>query len=152
MTRLVPDDEDLTGRFRLSVTRLARVVRQADGSEMAPTDSAMLATIAWEGEPTLGALAVMEHVAPPTVTKSINKLEASGLIERFADSTDGRVTRVRLSKAGKRGIIAYRARVNAWLEEQLADLPLKERKNLAGVVDFLEYLVNKARDVESGSA
>ena len=144
MTTNIPDDEELVGRLRLAVTRLARVLRQDAGSHMAPTDVAMLATIAWGNEPALSTLAATEHVAPPTVSKSINRLEADGLVERFADSSDGRVTRVRLSTAGRSSVAVYRARVNAWLEELLEELPARERDRLQGAVDLLEHLVRES--------
>jgi DNA-binding MarR family transcriptional regulator len=140
MASRMPDDEDLTGRLRLSVSRLARVFRN-DETVLAPTDGAMLAAIAWAVEPTLGSLAATEHVAPPTVTKSVNKLEELGYVERVTDPDDGRVTRVRLSRSGQREVAAYRARVNAWIEAQLDELPARERNRLAGAVELLEYLV-----------
>ena len=145
MDQKIPDDEMLTGRLRLAVTRLARVLRQRDEGEMPPTDVAILTSIAWAGEPTLSSLAIAEHVARPTVTKSINKLEADGLIERVTDAEDGRVTRVRLSPAGRRRVAIYRKRVNAWLEEMLEDLPSRDRAGLEEAVLLLEHLVEKAR-------
>lgn len=151
MTGNLPDDEDLVGRLRLSVTRLSRVIRQDSYLDLAPTDIALLTAIAWEGEPTLGSLAVNEHVAPPTVTKSINKLESEGMVERVADADDGRVTRVRLSKTGRRVVAQYRARVNAWLEEQIANLSPGDRKDLARTVNLLEHLVAQARLADAQS-
>src|SRR3974390_2970828 len=145
MDQKIPDDEMLTGRLRLAVTRLARVLRQRDESEMPPTDVAILTSIAWAGEPTLSSLAIAEHVARPTVTKSINKLEADGLIERVTDTEDGRVTRVRLSPAGRRRVSIYRKRVNPWLEEMLENIPSRDRAGLEETVLLLEHLVEQAR-------
>ena len=150
LTGNLPDDEDLVGRLRLSVTRLARVLRQDSYRGLAPTDIALLTAIAWEGEPTLGSLAVNEHVAPPTVTKSINKLESEGLVERVADREDGRVTRVRLSATGRRVVVQYRARerVAGGADRQ----PLRrDRNELARTVNLLERLVAQARLADAQS-
>ena len=133
-------DDELVGRLRLSVARLARLLRQQDESGMTPTMTATLATIAREGPLTLGALAAAEQVAPPTVTKAIDKLEANGLVERIVDENDRRVCRVRVTGAGRRQIEANRSRRNAWLADQLAALTPDERERLAGAVDVLEQL------------
>jgi DNA-binding MarR family transcriptional regulator len=144
MARNHPDDE-LVGRLRLSVARLARLLRQQDASGMTPTTTATLATVAREGPLTLGELAAAEQVAPPTVTKAIAKLEAQGLIERISDPGDRRVCRVQLTDAGHRQIEANRSRRNAWLSDQLADLSPDERDRLAAAVDVLEHLTTARR-------
>jgi DNA-binding MarR family transcriptional regulator len=141
----LPDDEDLVGRLRLAVTRLSRVFRQDGHSQLVPTDVAILTAIAWASKTTLGSLAASEHVAPPTVTKSVNRLTELGFVERVADPTDGRVTWVRLSKSGNREVSAYRARVNGWLEDRLNCLPGDDRESLARSVRLLEHLVGQTR-------
>ena len=144
MPRSAVDDE-LVGRLRLSVARLARLLRQQDESGMTPTMTATLATIAREGPLTLGALAAAEQVAPPTVTKAIDKLEAEGLVERIIDENDRRVCRVQITAAGHRQIEANRSRRNAWLADQLAALSADERERLAAAVDVLEHLTTARR-------
>ena len=144
MPRSAVDDE-LVGRLRLSVARLARLLRQQDESGMTPTMTATLATIAREGPLTLGALAAAEQVAPPTVTKAIDKLEAEGLVERIIDENDRRVCRVQITAAGHQQIEANRSRRNAWLADQLAGLSADERERLAAAVDVLEHLTTARR-------
>ena len=79
------DPVEVAGRLRLSVTRLARILRHQDAGGLVPTLSSALATIDREGPLTLGTLAVREHVAPPSITKAVVKLEAMGFVERRTD-------------------------------------------------------------------
>ena len=133
-------DEELVGRLRFSIARLARLLRQQDTTGLTPTASAMLATIARTGPLTLGELAAAEQVAPPTITKVVGRLEAAGLIERVRDTDDRRICRVVISAEGRRQIELNRSRRTAWLTEQLAALPAEDRDRLAEAVAVLEHL------------
>jgi DNA-binding MarR family transcriptional regulator len=99
-----------------------------------------LATIGRDGPLTLGALAALEQVAPPTITKVIGKLEAAGLVDRIPDPTDRRVTRVALSGRGRRQLEINRSRRTAWLADRLASLDPRERDRLAAALDAIEHL------------
>ena len=94
------DQADMAARLRLSATRLARMLRRQADLGPSPSQLTALATIAGEGPLTLGALADIEHVAPPTITKVVEKLEAQGLIERRADVDDRRRSLATATPAG----------------------------------------------------
>lgn len=141
----MPDHDELVGRLRLSVTRLARLLRQQDGPGLTATTSATLATIARQGPLSLGELAGLEQVAPPTITKVVDKLEAAGLVERRTDPTDGRVRTVRLTVAGRRQLDANRRRRSAWLRDRVAALTPDEQQRLFGAVEALERLTEVRR-------
>lgn len=49
---------------------------------------------------TMGELSRTLHVRPPTTSKTIARLAAQDLVERDANSPDGRVVRVKLTAAG----------------------------------------------------
>jgi DNA-binding MarR family transcriptional regulator len=133
-------DLELVGRLRYSVTRLARLLRQQDESGLTPTTTAMLASIGRHGPMTLGDLAAHEQVAPPTITKSVDKLEAAGLVERVRDDVDRRVWRVNLTPAGHKQLDINRSRRTAWLARQLRALPPEDIDALAAAVEVLERL------------
>ena len=133
-------DEELVSRLRLSIARLARILRQQDDSGLAPTTTAMLAAISRDGPITLGDLAAHEQVAPPTITKAVDKLEEAGLVERVKDERDRRVCRVVLTPAGRKQIDRNRSRRNAWLARQLRELPADDLERLAAAVEVLEKL------------
>ena len=97
------DDSDalaMADRLRLSATRLARRLRQESGTDLTPSQLAALASIDRHGPLTLGTLAEVEQVAPPSITKVVAKLEAAELVVRRADDADRRVAWVSLTPAG----------------------------------------------------
>jgi DNA-binding MarR family transcriptional regulator len=138
-TRPAPDPE-LVARLSMSVTRLARVLRQQEPSRSRPATAAALATIVTQGPISLGDLAAAERVSPSTITKIVSALEADGVIERVIDPDDRRVHRVQLSKRGRRDIDVYRSKRNAWLSEQLTMLDDDAFTRVVDAVDVLEQL------------
>lgn len=126
----------------MAVTRLARQLRQQAGSDLTPTMRAAVGTIARQAPLTLGELAAIEQVAPPTATKVVAKLEERGLVEREPDTSDRRVVRVVLSDAGRRWLDADRRRRHAWLAARIDALPVGDRQRLRAAVDVLERLVS----------
>jgi DNA-binding MarR family transcriptional regulator len=139
-----PDPFELAGRLRLSVTRLARILRHQDSGTLAPTLSAALATVDREGPLTLGELALREHVAPPSITKAVDKLAGMGFVERRADATDRRVAQVHITPAGHRHVMQNRSRRTAWLATRLQELSADEIQRLAAAAEVLERLVGPA--------
>lgn len=131
---------DTVVRLRASVTRLARLLRQQDQTGYGPTAIAVLATVGYEGPLTLGELATREQVAPPTITKVVDKLEANGLVTRSADADDRRVRRVEITPAGLAQLDEARMRRTTWLAERLAALDPDDLDRLRAAVDVLEQL------------
>ncbi len=92
-------------------------------------DGVILA-LAEEGGLTAGALAARLGVKAPTMTRTIGRLEAQGFVERRPDETDGRLTVVYLTEAGRASIerITEAGRLS---EQQAADgLSEKDVRNL----------------------
>jgi DNA-binding MarR family transcriptional regulator len=136
-----PDETaELAARLRLAVTRLARQLRQTSDSDLSPTQSAVLATLANHGAVTLGELAELERVASPTITKVTGILQERGLVEKLPDPDDRRFVRVDLTADGRALVERSRARKTAWLARQLHDLPPEELGRLAAAADVLEQL------------
>ena len=131
---------ELAGRLRLAVTRLARQLRQTSSSDLSPTQSAVLATLANHGPVTLGELAELERVASPTITKVTGILQERGLVVKVTDPHDRRFVRVELTAEGRALVERSRARKTAWLARQLQDLPPAELERLAAAADVLEHL------------
>jgi DNA-binding MarR family transcriptional regulator len=137
-----PDPFEVAGRLRLSTTRLARILRQQDQLGLTPTLTSALATIGREGPLTLGELAAREQVSPPTVTRVVGKLEDAGLVRRRQDPSDGRVSRVELSPAGRRQLDTGRTRRTAWLATRLRELPPEDLLRLHEAAAVLERLTS----------
>jgi DNA-binding MarR family transcriptional regulator len=136
----------MASQLALGVVRLNRRLRHADTGGLTPSLSAALASVSRNGEPTLGELAAYEHVAPATMTPIIKKLEERRLVTRVPDAGDGRVTRVRITAAGRRQLDENRSRRTSWLKAQLADLTDDERARLDAAVDVITKLTTVATE------
>lgn len=135
-----PTSVDLAGRLRVAVARLARLMRQQDHSGFGPTVVAALGTVEKHGPLTLGELAAREQVAPPTITKIVDKLEATGLLTRTTDPNDRRVSRVTITAKGSRQLETLRTRRTEWLSARLHDLDPDEKARLLAALPVLERL------------
>ncbi len=140
MAKQRTNDAELADRLSMAAMRLARLLRQQDEGELTPTMRATLGTISRDGPITLGELAAIERVAPPTVTKVVGKLEDAGLVVREHDDVDRRICRVSLSDAGRGWLATDRRRRTDWLTEQLRGLDARDVQRLTEAVDVIEGL------------
>ena len=131
---------ELAGRLRLATTRLARRLRQEADAGLTPSQLSALAVVDHRGPLTLGALAEIEQVAPPSATKVVAKLEAEGLVERTVDPTDRRFVLVAITDAGRALMDRSRQRRTAWLAGRLHRLDPARRADLVAALDVLEEL------------
>lgn len=136
----------IAGRLRISVARLNRYLRYQDQSGYGATVVATLATIDRHGPLTLGELANREQVAPPTITKVVEKLELAGLVARSGDPSDRRVTRVNITAKGGKELELYRNRRTAWLSSRLSELSADELARLEAALPVLEHLLELPED------
>ena len=139
---------DVGRRLRLAVARLARRLRQeADSDEVVTaTQLAALSTIDRLGPLTLGELAAVEHVQPPTMTRVVGRLEELGYLTREVDAADRRVARAVLTSAGTDFVAETRTRRDAYLAERLERLTSAERAAITKALPALERLVADAAD------
>ena len=138
------ESAELAARLRLTVTRLARLMRQQTDTGLSPTLLASLATVESCGPLTLGELATREQVAPPTITKAVSGLEEQGLVVRRVDPDDRRVVRVEVTAEGRRLLESARTRKNAWLARRLRGLDPADLERLTAALDALERLTAAA--------
>ena len=134
------DEAEAAARLRLSVTRLARRLRQESTTGHSPSQISALAVIDNHGPLTLGALAEHERVAPPSITKVVAKLEAEGFVERTSDPTDRRVSLVSTTADGRALVDETRRRKTTWLTARIHELPPAEQARLTDALDVLEHL------------
>jgi DNA-binding MarR family transcriptional regulator len=130
-------------RLRLVIARLARLLRQQDDSGLGPTVTAALSTINKHGPLTLGDLAASERVAPPTITKIIDKMEKAGLVQRQAHPVDRRVSLVGITDLGAARLDEFRSRRLAWLSARLDELDGDDVAVLAEATGVLERIVDQ---------
>lgn len=132
--------DDVADRLAHASVRLARLLRQQGEGDLTPTTRATLGTISREGPISLGDLATIERVAPPTITKIVGKLEDAGLVDRVVGAEDRRVVRVSLSPAGRQWLDVEWRRRRDWLTEQLEGLTAADVDRLAAAVEVIERL------------
>jgi DNA-binding MarR family transcriptional regulator len=133
---------EIAARLRLSATRLARLLRQEAGAGLSPSQLSALAVVSNHGPLTLGALAELERVAPPTVTKVVSKLEDDGLVIRTPDQSDRRVCLVEVSQEGAELLDEVRRRKTAWLTARIGQLDAADQRRLADALDVLDELTS----------
>ena len=136
---------ELGSSLRLAVLRLSRRLRQQAEGEITPSQMSALSVLDKRGELTLGELAAIERIAPPSMTRIAARLEETGLVERRSDSTDRRVARVALSPAGVKLLRETRERGDAYVSGRLSVLSPDERDLLARAVPLLERLASEDR-------
>jgi DNA-binding MarR family transcriptional regulator len=136
-------DADLASSLRLSVMRLARRLRLEKSSDsLSMNQLAALGTLNRCGDLTVGELAGIEKVKPPSMTRTINSLADAGLVTRQTHPTDGRQVLVGLTPAARQVLDEDRRRRDAWLARRLADLTADQRALLRDVAPLLDALAS----------
>jgi DNA-binding MarR family transcriptional regulator len=138
-------DAALVARLRLVLMRLSRRLRQQSQGDVTASMLSALASISNLGPLTLGELAGVEQVQPPSMTKIVGKLEERGFVIREVDARDRRVARVRVSDAGEAYVAQSRTLKNAYLAERLDRFDGDELALLERALPLLERLLEDER-------
>jgi DNA-binding MarR family transcriptional regulator len=137
----VDGDAELAARLRLAVNRLARRLRHEGETGIGPSQLSALATVDRSGPMTLGDLAAVEQVRPPSMTRIVSRLEEGGLVDRQASEQDRRVARVRVTAAGRQLLQRSRTRKDAYLARRLQTLDAADRALMGEAVAVLERIL-----------
>lgn len=135
-------DAGLAAELRVGVMRLRRRLahERHPENDLSLGQMAVLALLLRGGELTIGELARLERVQPPSMTRTVSCLEDLGHVVRSAHETDGRVVVVSLTDQGRHVVLADRRRRDAWLAIQLARLSADERNALRRAAPILDRL------------
>jgi DNA-binding MarR family transcriptional regulator len=133
----------VAARLRLAVTRLNRRLRAEGDIGLSPSAMAALASIGRHGPLSLGELAAMEGVKPPTVTATVAALEAEGLVARQLDGRDRRITRVTLTPPGRQRLEGSKRRKTAYLASRLEALDESQVRQLDESLGLIELLLEE---------
>jgi DNA-binding MarR family transcriptional regulator len=134
---------ELASQLRLAIARLNRRIRQqaaATGEELTASSQAALATIERRGPITLGELAAVEQVQPPSMTRIVARLDEWGYVTRVVDPADRRIARVAITDAGRELLDRSRTRKEAFLAQRIGGLSAAERTALSRALPILERL------------
>lgn len=133
-----------------TMTRLhaaARLARTALASRLlahgfyAGQDQIMLALDRQDGL-TPGQLAARLGVRPPTITKTINRLQVQGFLEKRASEEDARQAHISLTDTGREAIRAIEKSVKKTEKQALKGFDKKEQKQLYKLLARIEANLN----------
>ena len=135
-------DAGLASELRVSVMRLRRrLANERDpGNDLSINSMAVLGSLFRHGDLTVGELAGLEHVQPPSMTRKVTGLEQGGYVARRSHETDGRVVMVTLTEQGRERVLADRRRRDEWLARRLRELTTEERAVLRAAAPILQRL------------
>jgi DNA-binding MarR family transcriptional regulator len=139
--RPVLTHEDVATRLRIAVNRLQRKLRQQSLEGLSPAQASALGTVNRLGRPTLGELAALEQVQPPSMTRIVANLADAGMVVRETDAADRRSVRVRITPDGARVLERMRTAKNAFLLRRLGELSADEQRRAEDLVGMLEHLL-----------
>ncbi|HEX8454717.1 MAG TPA: MarR family transcriptional regulator [Longimicrobium sp.] len=142
MTNRPPTPEHVADRLHSASIHLLRQLRREDDAlgVSAPLLSA-LSVLVFGGAKTLGELAAAEQVQPPSMTRTVRKLEEAGLATRELDPLDRRVTWLYATPEGERVLREGRARRVASLAARLGALDGEELAALERAAELLERVL-----------
>jgi len=136
----------LQSAARLSRTALA--ARLLSHGFYAGQDQIMMALDEEDGQ-TPGQLAVRLGVRPPTITKTINRLQAQGVLEKRASDSDARQSHIFLTESGAQAIRAIEKSVRKTQKIALKGLDKKDIKTLSKLLSKVEGNLSDTPDIEA---
>jgi DNA-binding MarR family transcriptional regulator len=138
-------ENELAPRLRLVFARVARLLRQHSGSSLTASLQSALAAVSRSGPVTLGELAGIERIQPPSMTRIVARLEEQQLVRREVDGSDRRVARVTVTDEGRALLQRSRTERDLFLAHRIADLDPAEVAVLEAVLPILERLAGEGR-------
>lgn len=94
----------------------------------------------------MGDLARRLGISPSTATRNLQRLEQTGLVERFTDPKDARVARVRLTEAGRRAAGELAEQELAFARSILEEVRPERRQTVLASVEELLAAVRRATE------
>jgi DNA-binding MarR family transcriptional regulator len=131
-------------RLRLVLLRLARRIRTSSAGSITPSQLAVVATVVRHGPVTVGQIAELEQVRPPSASRIVAALEEQALVERHADPDDRRRTLIGATVEGEEYLAQVRAAGRGWLASRLDELDDDDVRVLEGALATLERLLGSA--------
>lgn len=127
---------------------VGRRLRETFASTLPRFDLLAALEAAGEAGLAMGEAASRLRVSNGNVTGVARRLEADGLIERFAGA-DRRIQRVRLTPLGERRFAVMAAAHESWIEELFAGLAGDEIEDLTGRLECARRSIQSALDEEA---
>ena len=121
--------------------RVLRLVRAEDAqSGIGPAQLSALSVLVFAGEKTVGELATLEQVRPPTMSRIVDGLVEKKLVERVSSESDRRSAKIRATTAGRKLLLAGRDRRVRALAKRFEMLSKKEVETLFAAAGIMGRL------------
>jgi len=131
----------LADRVHSAAIHLLRRLRRTDPQTGVSAAQLSALSVLMGGARTIGELAAIEQVRPPTISRVVRELEAAGLATRRRDPDDGRLVWIEWTAEGERVLQQGRELRVATLARAIDALPATERRTLADGLAVLERLL-----------
>lgn len=132
----------LPDRLHAWAIRLLRWLREADrASPLSAAELSALSVVVHRGPLSLTALADLEQVRPPSMSRLVSSMEERRIVERTRTAEDRRVVRISATEAGRRLLEEGRQRRLESLRGALSELGSRDRRVLEEAVVVLERLL-----------
>jgi DNA-binding MarR family transcriptional regulator len=129
---------------------LLRRVKAADQETgVSPPRLSALSVLVFAGPQSLASLARAEGVKPPTMSKLVVELEASGLVEKSPDPKDGRGLVIAATSKGRKIMLQGRDRRLTLLKQRLAKLSRTDISRLEAAAPLLLDLARADRAIDT---
>lgn len=136
-------ETDPEEELRVLIQKVARRIRaERAGEGISDSQLGVLWRLASEGRCTPGGLATSEKVSAPSMNRTLNALEASGLVQREPSDDDARKVWVTITPAGDHVITETRRLRQQWFHAQLEALSVEQRSALEEVRPILRRLAD----------
>lgn len=132
-------------RLRVAFIRVSRRIRTSSGEDLTPSQLAVLGTVVREQPLTIGQIAEIEHVKPPSISKIVGTLESRGYLHRETDPDDRRCAHIVASEQGTEYVEAVRAAGRTWLATRLQHLGRDDLATLESALPVIERLLEDGR-------
>ncbi|MGD0798173.1 MAG: MarR family transcriptional regulator [Acidobacteriaceae bacterium] len=141
-----PNPEKLAEQLHASAIHLLRQLRRTDeASGTTASQLSALSVIVFSGPISLGKLAEIEQVRPPTMTRLINALESDQLILKTRSEHDARIVHLSATNKGRRLLLAARMRRVRVLADQIKKMSELDQENLASALSTIRKLIDSLR-------
>jgi DNA-binding MarR family transcriptional regulator len=121
--------------------RVLRLVRSEDAqSGIGPAQLSALSVLVFAGAKTVGELAALEQVRPPTMSRIVDGLAQKKLIERVSSASDRRSVQIAATPAGRKLLLAGRDRRVRALANRFEALSKKEVETLFAAAEIMKRI------------
>ncbi len=121
--------------------RVLRMVRAEDAQAgVGPAQLSALSVLVFAGEKTVGELAALEQVRPPTMSRIVDGLAQKKLVERVSSSSDRRSVQITATPAGRKLLLAGKARRVRALAKRFEGLTRHEVETLHAAAQIMARL------------